>query len=130
MSNHYTKKFLGVLLFIAVFAAAVAIVMLLWNALIPQIIGWTAINYWQAGGLVILCRLLFGGFRNFGRRGHCFDRKHHKHHKHNLDKLKEEMKGMSRDERRNFFRERMRNRHPFGDIFDESDKSSDRDSRD
>ena len=58
MKNFRKKRLLGVLIFIAVFAAAIAIVMLLWNALIPSIIGWTTINYWQAAGLMILGRLL------------------------------------------------------------------------
>ena len=42
--------------------AIVAAIMLLWNYLIPSIIGWTTINYWQALGLFVLTRLLFGGF--------------------------------------------------------------------
>ncbi len=50
------------LIFIAVAAAVVAIIMLLWNTLIPSIIGWSAINYWQAAGLFILSKLLLGGF--------------------------------------------------------------------
>ena len=29
-------------------AVIVAAIMLLWNYLIPSIIGWTTINYWQA----------------------------------------------------------------------------------
>ena len=44
-------------------AVIVAAIMLLWNYLIPSIIGWTTINYWQALGLFVLTRLLFGGFR-------------------------------------------------------------------
>jgi hypothetical protein len=39
-----------------------AVVMLLWNAIIPDITGWKAINYWQALGLLVLCKILFGGF--------------------------------------------------------------------
>lgn len=54
------------LLGIAMLAALSAIVMLLWNALIPTIFGLTAINFWQALGLFILAKILFGGF---GRRG-------------------------------------------------------------
>lgn len=55
------RKITHVVIFIAVFAAIVTVVMLLWNALIPSITGWTAINYLQAAGLMILTRLLFGG---------------------------------------------------------------------
>ncbi len=38
------------------------IVMLLWNAIIPDITGWKMINYWQAVGLLLLCKILCGGF--------------------------------------------------------------------
>ena len=54
------RKITHVVIFIAVFAAIVAVVMLLWNALIPSITGWTTINYWQAAGLMELTRLLIG----------------------------------------------------------------------
>lgn len=102
------KKFLGALIFLAVFAAAIAIVMLLWNALIPSIIGWTAINYWQAAGLMLLCRLLLGGFGRFGRFGHHHHHRHFKRKKEEMIAFREKMKDMSRDERREYIRERMR----------------------
>ena len=38
------------------------LVMLLWNKLLPSIFNITSITYWQAVGLVILTKLLFGGF--------------------------------------------------------------------
>jgi hypothetical protein len=44
--------------FIAVFACAV---MLLWNALLPRIAGLPPVNFWEAAGLLILARILFGG---------------------------------------------------------------------
>jgi hypothetical protein len=34
----------------------------LWNWLIPSIIGWRAITYWEALGLFILSKILFKGF--------------------------------------------------------------------
>jgi len=42
------------------------IVMLLWNALIPVIFHVGAISFWQAAGLLILSKILFG----FGHGGH------------------------------------------------------------
>lgn len=64
------RKITHVVIFIAVFAAIVAVVMLLWNALIPSITGWTTINYRQAAGLMVLTRLLFGGpWHHFGFMG-------------------------------------------------------------
>jgi hypothetical protein len=42
------------------------VVMHLWNWLLPRLFGWRLITFWQALGLLLLCRILFGGF---GRRG-------------------------------------------------------------
>jgi len=99
-----SRKLWHVLAFVAVFAAFIAIVMLLRNALIPSIIGWSAINYWQAGGLIILCKILFGGFgHHWHRRGKGGFGHHHKGH----ERLREKLHGMSRDERREFIRRRM-----------------------
>jgi hypothetical protein len=39
-----------------------AVVMLLWNALLPGIFQLPSIGYWQALGILILSRILFGGF--------------------------------------------------------------------
>ena len=47
------------------------VVMSLWNGLAPALFGWRAIGFWQAVGLIILTRLLFGGFRGGAcRSGH------------------------------------------------------------
>ncbi len=43
------------------------IVMRLWNWLVPGLFGLHAINFWQALGLLILSRILFGS-HGFGRR--------------------------------------------------------------
>ncbi len=50
---------LGVLLFIAIGGE---VVRLLWNWLLPALFGWREITFWQALGLLALCRILFGGF--------------------------------------------------------------------
>ena len=42
------------------------VVMHLWNWLVPTLFGWPMISFWQAFGLLALCRILFGGF---GMRG-------------------------------------------------------------
>jgi hypothetical protein len=59
---------LGMLLFVAVGGA---LVVMLWNHLLPQLFGWPEISFWQALGLLALCRILFGGFgfRGYGRSG-------------------------------------------------------------
>jgi len=37
------------------------IVKLLWNWLVPPLFGWPQVGFWQALGLLALCRILFGG---------------------------------------------------------------------
>ncbi len=44
------------------------LVMHLWNWLLPSLFGWHPITFWQGLGLLILCRILFGGFGNHGGR--------------------------------------------------------------
>jgi len=44
-------------------------VQLLWNVLMPEIFGLKIISFWQAFGLLLLSKILFGGFRFKGRRG-------------------------------------------------------------
>jgi len=103
------RRFGHGLIFVAAVAAIAAITMLLWNALIPAIIGWSAINYWQAAGLLILSRLLFGGMfgglrhRHPGMRGRGFGQGHPFKGSH----MHERMKGMSFEERREYIRKRM-----------------------
>jgi len=38
------------------------LVMSLWNWLLPPLFGLPAITFWQGLGLLMLCRILFGGF--------------------------------------------------------------------
>jgi hypothetical protein len=42
------------------------VVMHLWNWLLPSLFGWREITVWQGFGLLVLCRLLFGGFGGGG----------------------------------------------------------------
>jgi hypothetical protein len=50
---------LGMLLFAFVGGQ---VVLLLWNWLMPPLFGWPQVSFWQALGLLALCRILFGGF--------------------------------------------------------------------
>ncbi len=63
MTNKFGKR---KWLFIPVFIAAVflfsAIVMGLWNAILPAVIGVKAISLWQSMGILLLSKILFGGF--------------------------------------------------------------------
>jgi hypothetical protein len=62
----------GFALFIA---AGGTIVMLLWNWLLPPLFGWSRIAFWQALGLLALCRILFGGFGHHGSHRSGFRRR-------------------------------------------------------
>jgi len=44
------------------------VVMLLWNAIIPNVLNTRPIKLWEAIGLLVLCRLLTGGFGRKMRR--------------------------------------------------------------
>lgn len=47
----------GMLVFVAIGGE---LVKLLWNWLAPALFGWRQITFWQAVGLLALCRILFG----------------------------------------------------------------------
>lgn len=62
------KFFLFGVLFVALFALFTYIVMRLWNWLMPALFGLHVISYWQALGVLVLSKILFGGFRGGPRR--------------------------------------------------------------
>lgn len=80
---------------ISFIALLVAVIMWLWNLVVPTITGWNCINYWQGLGLAALFRLLTGHF------GLPSPRKGRHRHLHEM------VRGMSRDERRAFIREKL-----------------------
>ena len=64
-TTRFKARFLGraVLMLVAV-AALGGVVMGLWNAIIPELLsGARSLDYPHALGLLVLCRILFGGFR-------------------------------------------------------------------
>ena len=72
MQRRWLLRIAKIALFIVVAAGLVGLaVMLLWNWLLPPIVGVHAIDFWQALGLFALARLLVGGLRRGGgHRGH------------------------------------------------------------
>ena len=58
------KFALFAVLFVTVFSF---VVMRLWNWLVPAVFGWHVITFWQAVALLVLSKILFGGFH--GRPG-------------------------------------------------------------
>lgn len=85
------------LFLVAMLALLGGLVTWLWNWLMPEIFGLSELSFWQAVGLVVLCRLLVG---NVGLgMGH-----HHHHHGHGRceggqNKLRERWENMSPEER-------------------------------
>ncbi len=45
------------------------VVMSLWNAILPAVLGVKAITFIQASGILVLSKILFGGFRGGWRGG-------------------------------------------------------------
>lgn len=74
-SNFYNKRrwkpwFILVPFAIIGFALLMGwVVMWLWNAILPELLGLKVISFWQAVGLLILSRILFGGFGGGKGRG-------------------------------------------------------------
>ena len=50
------------------------IVRQLWNWLMPPLLGLREVTFWQALGLLVLCRILFGGFGRGGSRSYSQSR--------------------------------------------------------
>jgi hypothetical protein len=70
MGRHPIVKGIKIAIFVILAAAVLGfIVEGLWNSLVPPIIGWRTITFWQALGLLLLSKILFGGFHRHGGRG-------------------------------------------------------------
>jgi hypothetical protein len=94
----FKRMFKRGLSFLIMATLAVAVfgflVMSLWNWLMPAIFGWPALGFWQALGLLVLARILFGGLR--GGHGH-FGRSRHWRHR-----MEERWEKMTPEEREQF----------------------------
>jgi len=77
---------------IAILFALTAIVMWLWNAILPDVLGVQALSYWQAMGILVLSKILFGGFGGFRKH------RNHEHKRHFFNR----MKNMTPEEREEF----------------------------
>lgn len=66
----------GIIFVVAALAIFPLVIMLIWNAIMPDIFGLVEINFWQALGLLVLGKILFSGFGwRKGYHGH----RHHGH---------------------------------------------------
>jgi hypothetical protein len=55
-----TILFIGLVLCVVIMALVAYSTMILWNILLPELFQFPVIDFWQALGLIILSRLLFG----------------------------------------------------------------------
>ncbi|MFZ4544023.1 MAG: hypothetical protein ACOYOA_08240 [Saprospiraceae bacterium] len=69
--------------------------MTLWNILIPTIFGLSSISFWQAIGLLLLSRILFGGFWNGAWKSRHWQQKKD----HWKQKMQDRWSTMSEDEK-------------------------------
>ena len=93
----YKLKILPPVLFLAIAAVSGVMVMLLWNWLMPAIFGRVSINFWQALGILVLCRILFG---SFGAERCLKGMRHGRNH------LREKWIKMTPEERKEFINKR------------------------
>lgn len=81
---------------VAVLIAAILgyVVMYLWNSVLPEVAHTGRLNYWQALGLLVLCRILFGNFNKGGHRGGGF--------RERAQKMRAKWDSMNEEERAKF----------------------------
>ena len=101
MKRSWFFRGLTMIAFAAAFLAAFGyVVMALWNAVLPAVAGVHAISFFQAVGLLVLSRILFGGLR--GRRFGGW---------HWRNRMKARWRQMSPEEREQFRSQMGRRRH-------------------
>lgn len=90
--SFWFKKVAGItVLVLAVTALLSAVTMSLWNAILVGVLGVKIITFWQALGILVLSKILFGGFGG----------KHHRRHNWGHG-MREKLEGMNAEEREQF----------------------------
>jgi Ca2+/H+ antiporter, TMEM165/GDT1 family len=100
--EHRKKFWIKRIIFVPIFMILAllflgCLVMFLWNFLFPEIFGVGTITFWQALGILILSKILFGGIpgKNYNRKIHrsSFDIKERLRHlsPEGREKLRKEM---------------------------------------
>lgn len=103
MKNHSCRKYcflipFAVIAFLGLFTYAVYA---LWNCVLTDVLAVKAITYWQALGILLLSKILFGGFPH-GRGGPCGRFREHMMSKHWASATPEEREKMRDEMRRRF----------------------------
>jgi hypothetical protein len=111
MKKYFIGKCIAIVFFVALAIIAFGfIVMGLWNWLVPHLFNGPVITFGEALGILVLSKILFGGFH--GKKGggwkhrhcsHCGDHYGSNHWKDKWkEKMKERMSGMTAEEREKF----------------------------
>lgn len=65
MKHNKKRKILCLVFIIPLMILALGgVVMFLWNMILPEVLGVQEVNFWQALGILILSKILFGGIHN------------------------------------------------------------------
>ncbi|MGV3765730.1 MAG: hypothetical protein ACO1NW_06360 [Chitinophagaceae bacterium] len=72
------------------------VVMSLWNNILPEVLGVKTITFWQAMGILVLSKILFGGFGGKGGGGRKRGKQHWKNN------IREKWEQMSPEQREQF----------------------------
>lgn len=91
----FRRKFFAKALLLVLFVALMGwVVMRLWNWVMPGLVADAhAIDFPHAIGLLVLCRILFGGFRGHG--GGCRQRRHWHHWQRMTQQEREQLRSAS-----------------------------------
>lgn len=71
------KILLWILFGVLVVALVTYLTQQLWNWLIPELFGGPVITYWQMLGLIVLSKILLGGFKGGHKGGHSWKARAH-----------------------------------------------------
>jgi hypothetical protein len=97
MKTWWIKRVAGfIVAAVAMILVAGGVVMMLWNAILPDLLNVRVLGYWQAVGLLILTQILF---RGFGRWKHGRHGMHGHYWKHRLE---EKLAALTPEEREKF----------------------------
>ena len=110
MKFHIIKR---IALMLAMILGFSIIIMVLWNLLVPAIFRLAFINFWQALGLFVLARLLFGGIG-----GRFMGMGMHSHH----NAIREKWMKMTPEERKEFVHHRHHHGYDFRSDFFNAEK--------
>lgn len=103
MKRFWMRRVAGIIVMVIVGITVFStIVMLLWNALLPSLFHFPVITFPQALGLLILSKILFGGFRGGGSKQQW------------KSKMKQHWMSMNPEERAKFEQDWSKRCGPFG----------------